>query len=159
MYLDILSLSTGNIVELTGGDLVAHNDIYFDGTLQSTKGATDYDVYAFHPLQSPLTSTSWDGDAKTTADNGIIDLSAVFGVPANVKAVLVRLAHVADTAGRICRVGPTATNSYTVTTVTPVANVQNVGTALVPCDANGDIYFYCSGDTDNVYLQIHGYCL
>jgi len=33
------------------------------------------------------TSTDWDGDAKPFDSSGIIDLSAVFGVPAGVKAV------------------------------------------------------------------------
>jgi hypothetical protein len=42
--------------------------------------------YLMNYLTTALTSTSWDGDSKTSANNGIIDLSAVFGVPAGVKA-------------------------------------------------------------------------
>ena len=43
-------------------------------------------------LTTPLTSTSWDGDARSTEAATLLDLSSVFSVPAGVKAVLVRLA-------------------------------------------------------------------
>ena len=28
---------------------------------------------------------------------------------------------------------------------------------MVPCDASGDLYFYCSGNADNVFVEIYGY--
>lgn len=133
--------------------------VLYTDDLIARRSATNYTVYGFVPLTTGLTSTNWDGDAKTTADNGTIDLSAEFGVPANVKAVLVRLAHSDSTPGRVCRVGPNAAWSYTLTTVTPAAGIQDTNTAIVPCDNNGDIYFYCNGDVNNVYMQIYGYML
>ena len=42
-------------------------------------------------LTTPLTSSSWDGDAHSTEAKTKIDLSAVFGAPANIKAVSVRV--------------------------------------------------------------------
>ena len=47
--------------------------------IRRTKIPQLYTGYLFVPLTTPLTSTSWDGDTKTTADRAIVDLSAVFG--------------------------------------------------------------------------------
>ncbi|MDD4465707.1 MAG: hypothetical protein PHY25_03390, partial [Dehalococcoidales bacterium] len=43
-------------------------------------------------LTTPLTSTSWDGDAFSTTSKTLIDLSTVFGAPAGIKAVLCNVA-------------------------------------------------------------------
>jgi len=123
----------------------------------------------FVPLTTPLTSTSWDGDAINTQATGVlIDLSSTHGVPAGVKAVLVRV---------YCRdSGSAATNnlyfalSSSVTgsaqfTIRPsgLPNdyfVDNVG--IVPCDSNGDVYYrsLTSGTgTMDVWITITGYWL
>lgn len=53
--------------------------------------STDFGRPVF--LTAPLTSTSWDGDAySSNGGKTLIDLSAVFGVPAGVKAVLLECA-------------------------------------------------------------------
>lgn len=111
----------------------------------------------FHPLTTALTSTSWDGDAKTVADNGTIDLSVVFGVPANIKGVLVRLEHTDDTVGAYCCLGPSVLNYDCAVTVTQVTNKWVTVTCPVPCDANGDVYFTCSENITLVKIQIWGY--
>lgn len=110
-------------------------------------------------LATPATHTSWDGKAKTSADNGILDLSALFGIPAGVLAVDVLLVCRSATAGRIGEVGPSSTYPGVV-----VCKCWTTGGAdfyfangRCPCDANGDIYFYASGDLAYVYLQIWGY--
>ena len=51
--------------------------------------STDFGRPVF--LTTPLTSTAWDGDSFSTTGKTLIDLSSVFGVPAGVKAVLVRM--------------------------------------------------------------------
>lgn len=131
-----------------------------------TGGGDDLPQWTF--LTSPLTSTSWDGDARSTTAKTKIDLSTVFGVPANVKAIL---AHVA-----VRDSGSSGGQYYLV--LSPV-NTALVGPAytvasrhandewtwtdqIVPCDANGDVYFQvvASGAaTLDAILQIWGYLL
>lgn len=110
-------------------------------------------------LVTPLTSTSWDGDAKAAADDGIIDLSAVFGVPANAKAVLVRMTARDETAGVVISLSPTGTPQYALVVRTVVANAYDDASGWVPCDANGDIYFYIADEVDNLFLEIWGYIM
>ena len=118
-------------------------------------------------LTTPLTSTAWEGAARSTTAKTLIDLSVVFGVPAGVKAVSV-IAVVRDSAS--------ATGEYYMC-LSPV-NTAGVGpkvacsglandkwsqeSYIVPCDSNGDIYYQivASGTgTLDAYLQIQGYWL
>ena len=113
----------------------------------------------FVALTTPLTSTSWDGDDKTTADRAIVDLSSVFGVPAGVKAVLMSIQTQADKVNEYIRFGPNSTYDYALTCRTPVAGRIAHATGVVPCDSNGDVYCYPSGTIENVYVYIWGYWL
>ena len=113
----------------------------------------------FIPLTTPLTSTSWDGDSKTTSDRAIVDLSSVFGVPAGVKAVLMTIQTQGDAASEYIRFGPNSTYNYALTCRTQVANIINVVSGIVPCDANGDVYCYPSGNVESVQVWILGYWL
>lgn len=110
-----------------------------------------------HFLQTPLTSTSWDGDAKTTANNGIIDLSAVFGVPAGVKAVMVSMKFNDESSNVQVGIGPTSTNFDMVAGDTAIANQEVHENGTSTCDANGDVYWGCSGEIDNCTIKIWGY--
>jgi len=121
----------------------------------------------FVPLTQPLTSTSWDGDSFSTTAKTVIDLSAVFGVPAGVRAVLV-YATVRDSDSQ---------NTATYLILSPNSDAgegpafmpayQNdiwgqSGSSVIPCDANGDIYYQivASGaGTFDVNMQIWGYWL
>lgn len=118
-------------------------------------------------LTAPLTSTSWDGDSFSTTGKTIIDLSAVFSVPANVKAVLVDT-YIRDSAsaGGDYRLilSPNADATGTSFTCGGVANDRWVGagSALIPCNADGDIYYQIAASgsgTFDVYIQIWGYLL
>ena len=113
----------------------------------------------FIALTTPLTSTNWDGDTKTTANRAIVDLSAVFGVPAGIKAVMMSIQTQADAANDYIRFGPNSTYNYVLTCRTQVANQIAHAIGIVPCDANGDIYCYPSGDIENVQVWIWGYWL
>ena len=110
-------------------------------------------------LTTPLTSTSWDNDQKTTSNRGVIDLSAVFSAPANIKAVLLSLQFTPTTAGDYFRVGPSATYNYALICRGQVASVITHAYGSIPCDANGDIYFYNSTTTPTVAIMIWGYWL
>ena len=113
----------------------------------------------FIALTTPLTSTAWDGDDKGTGDRATVDLSAVFGVPAGVKAVLMSVQTTGDTANEYIRFGPDSTNNFVLTCRTQVASQIAHASGLVPCDANGDVYCYTSGTVERVYVWIWGYWL
>ncbi len=113
----------------------------------------------FYPLTTPLGSTSWDGDTKTTSDRAIVDLSTVFGVPDGVKAVLMGIQTQADAVNEYIRFGPDSTYNYALTCRTPVASQIAHAMGIVPCDSNGDVYCYPSGTIENVYVYIWGYWL
>jgi len=103
------------------------------------------------------TSAAWDGDAKVAA-NGIIDLSAVFGLPAGVKAVAVNARLQDETVGNENRISKSSTNLYEgIAGLVSVTNVSMRYAGVVPCDSNGDIYFSQSGETDQVAIYITGY--
>ena len=117
-------------------------------------------------LTTPLTSTSWDGDARSTTTATKIDMSSVFsGYPTDaVKAVMVRLAcrdsAALGTTGLSIEVGPSATYYYNVSTVAIGGDVVSSQTAWCSCDANGDIYFrvVASGtETLDAWLEVWGY--
>ena len=113
----------------------------------------------FVPLTTPLTSTSWDGDTKGTGDRATVDLSAVFGVPAGVKAVLMSIQTQGDAANDYIRFGPNSTYNYALTCRTTVASQIAHASGIVPCDANGDVYCYTSGTVEGVQVWIWGYWL
>ena len=110
-------------------------------------------------LTTPLTSTNWDGDTKTTADRAIVDLSAVFGVPAGIKAVLMSIQTQANAVNDYIRFGPNSTYNYALICRTTVASQIAHASGIVPCDSNGDIYCYPSGDIEGVWVWIWGYFL
>ena len=113
----------------------------------------------FIALTTPLTSTSWDRDDKSTSDRAIVDLSAVFGVPAGVKAVLMTIQTQADAINDYIRCGPNSTYNYALTCRTTVASQIAHASGIVPCDANGDVYCYPSGTVEGVQVWIWGYWL
>lgn len=119
--------------------------------------STDFGRPVF--LSTPLTSTDWDGDTKTTSNRAVVDLSSVFGVPAGVKAVLMSIQTKADAANGYIRFGPDSDNSFTLVCRTQVAGQIMHASGIVPCDANGDVYCYTSGTVEGVQVWIWGYWL
>lgn len=120
----------------------------------------------FVPLATPLTSTAWDGDARSSSAGFVqLDLSAVFGVPAGVRAVLVRLrandSAAWGTGNLRVTLGP-GDGKFAVNLYTYGGDVVSDLTAPCPCDANGDIWYsiVASGaGTMDVHMQIYGYWL
>ena len=117
-------------------------------------------------LTTPLTSTSWDGDARSTTTATKIDMSSVFsGYPTDaVKAVMVRLAcrdsATLGTTGLSIGIGPSKTYYYNVSTIAIGGDVISSQTAWCACDAAGDIYFQvvASGTkTLDAWLEVWAY--
>jgi hypothetical protein len=112
-------------------------------------------------LTTQLTSTSWDGDVKTSANNGTIDLSAVFGVPAGIKAVLCAMT-VYSTTDQISLVLKPDSDASSAPPMNPhtIASKYAARAAWVPCDASGDVYFSSSSASNtNVWLEVWGYAV
>ena len=124
----------------------------------------------FVPLTSPLTSESWDGDSFSTTAKTLIDLSAVFSVPAGVSAVLARiLARDSGSAAAADNIyfgiSPNDT-AHSVVVATRLGGIPNdyfgERTGICPCDTNGDIYYQvvATGEgTLDAWIQIWGYWL
>ena len=122
----------------------------------------------FYPLTTPLTSADWDGDSYSTTAKTLIDLSSVFGVPANVKAVLVRISardSGSSTGYHQLILSPNDTaNSASIQAylqgVTNDVIVNEIG--IVPCNADGDVYYQISASGTNTldaWIEIWGYWL
>lgn len=145
-------------------EITVNEDVNVWGDLVAVRNGVEYPGYLFVPLQAPLTSTDWDGDPRSTTAKTVIDLSAVFGVPGGVKAVLVYVSlKDSGSAGADCYLilSPNNTAGQGLV-VSPMSVDDRDGRygLVVPCDANGDVYYQvvASGaGTMDVVLEIWGY--
>ena len=117
-------------------------------------------------LQTPYTSTSWDGDSFSTTANTKIDLSAVFGVPAGIKAVQVAMAiRDSGSSGADCFLflKPADAAGFGAAPISCSGLPNDVwtrGSGIIPCDSNGDIWYQIGASgagTLEVYIWIWGY--
>lgn len=159
------------LTELTtpaDGDFIPIVDVSEAVDGNKNKKITRKNLAGWTFLTTPLTSTAWDGDSFSTTAKTLIDLSSVFGVPAGVKAVLVRLtARDSGSSAGYCQLalspnstaGSVAVQCY----LQGVANdVYVSANGIVPCDANGDVYYQvvASGSgTLDAFIEIWGYWL
>jgi len=145
-------------------DVYVDSDFMVGGNYMKYANSTEYAGSIFIPLTTFLSSTSWDGDSFSTTAKTLIDLSAVFGVPAGVKAVLVFVAvrdSDSQTNDTLIRLSPNNSDGVGQGFNSAYVN-DRYGrySATIPCDANGDIYYQtvASGaGTLDVVLQINGY--
>lgn len=118
-------------------------------------------------LNTPLTSTTFDGDLFSTTSKTKIDLSEAYGVPPGVRAVMV--------AGAVRDSGSVNSDCYMLLDPSDTADkgavpidaprsgnnhFRRFGGLICTCDAGGDIYYQikASGSsTFKVYLEIIGY--
>lgn len=111
-------------------------------------------------LPTPALHTLWDGggdSAKTSANNGVLDLSVLFGLPAGISAIFATLGAYSATVGKAVWLGPSATYSWVTQVVTPASGFD-IRAAFCPCDGNGDVYFSMdTGATAQIILRIYGY--
>ena len=137
------------------GVIPAGGSISYVGDLRPYRNSTAYTGYVFVPLISPLTSASWDGDAKS-AGNQTIYLGSAFGVPSDARAIAVRLSVRDANVGAHAALGPTL-GAYAVLGRVQVANQYVDISGITPCNATGDVNFFSSEAIDNVVIQIYGY--
>jgi len=117
-------------------------------------------------LTSPLTSLAWDGDARSTTAKTVIDLSAVFAVPAGVRAVLVYV-YVRDSGAVgsdtwMCLSPNNVAGQGMLFSPMPVADRYGRYSGLIPCDVNGDIYYQIAASAAGCFdagIEIWGYWL
>lgn len=145
-----------------------NSDVYFpSGGLQSDLGGTTYTGYIFVPLTTPATSTSWDGDSfSDVGTSTVIDLSAAFGIPGGVKAVLMEVicqdSATWGTSGLYFACGPSSTYWYALSCRPAGGDVLASALTPVPTNSNGDIYYRINAsgsNTMNVWIRIWGYWL
>jgi hypothetical protein len=127
------------------------------------KGAPDPPGRLFVPLQSPLTSTSFDGDAFSTTAITMLGLQTLFGVPAGVWAVLLSIT-INDCKITFCPVSTVGIfNAFHVACGGLANDAYARGQGIVPCDHNNtDSVIYYSIDasgtlTMDVRIRIWGY--
>jgi hypothetical protein len=140
-----------------------------DTSTNTSKKISRETLAGWYFLTTRLTSTAWDGDSFSTTAKTLIDLSAVFGVPAGVKAVLAGVSirdsgSAASTGGCYLILSPV--NTTLVGVYTYCAGLTNDAfthhNIIVPCDANGDIYYQINASgsgTMDAYIEIWGYWL
>jgi len=164
---DMLGVKLSNVPGVPREMLDVAGNIAVDGNLKSMKNATAYDVYGWKYLTAPLTSTNFDGDSFSTTAKTLIDLSAVFGVPAGVKGVLMYVeCRDEASAGSGCWISLAPNDTAGVGIVSsPYGRPNDIterNTVTVPCDANGDIYYQIQASgasTFDVWLRVWGYAI
>ena len=118
----------------------------------------------FIPLTTELTSTSFDGDSFSNVGATVLDLSAVFGVPAGIKAALVQViardSAAWGTDGLYVAVGANATAEWPLTIRPAGGDVWLEGLGIVPCTTTGDFSYMINASGANtmaVFIRICGY--
>ena len=119
------------------------------------------------PQASRLTSTAWNGNARSTTSATLIDMSAAFGAPANIDAYVLRVTiNDSGSAGgfpyiRFDNVAPD--NTSPVVRCSGMANDSKVDSyPTISANADGDIYFDCAASgvgTLDVTVIVLGYHL
>jgi hypothetical protein len=164
-------MANKKITDLTELTEAASNDYLeiVDTSANASKKITRDNLSGWHFLTTPLTSTSWDGDSYSTTAKTLIDLSEVFGVPARAKGILVRLvARDSGSSTKICQfsLSPNAIDKSGVAIQAYLHGVPNdvyvSVNGVVPCDANGDVYYQIAASgtgTLDAIIEIWGYWL
>lgn len=142
-------------------------DFHITGDFSKDLGGVEYNAYAFVPLTSRLTSTSWDGDAYSTTAKTLINLNSVFGVPAGVRAVLASVflrdsGSAANACWLILSPNDTANEGVYWACSGLTNDAYARGSYVVPCNADGNVYYQINASgkgTMDVWIQIWGYYL
>lgn len=118
---------------------------------------------AFWPLQTPLTSTDWDGgDMYGTVAKTPVDVPTVFGTPPGVRALLCLVAIMDNGApgDYYLILSPNATAGSGMVINCTGNQAWNRETIIVPTDDAGNIYYQIvssGAGSMAVIWEIHGY--
>ena len=162
-------MANKKITDLTELTVAASNDYLeiVDTSANTSNKISRENLTGWHFLTTPLTSTSWDGDSYSTTAKTLIDLSEVFGVPAGVKGILVRLvARDSGSSAGYCQLGLSPNSADSVAVQAYLHGVPNdvyvSVNGIVPCDGNGDVYYLIAASgtgTLDAFIEIWGYWL
>lgn len=153
--------SNVNISGTLAADTIASGAAVSNTVLTANGAGASLWAYTTNYYTGIYTSTAWNADAKSGA-SGYIDLQTVFGLPAGIKAVTLG-GYIGDETPSVIAifsaVDPAVTGEYYAgsASATPATYIAAGINGISPCDANGDIYFYQTGELDVVYLVITGY--
>jgi hypothetical protein len=147
--------------------LDAAGSLGYTDDLHPYRNATYYTAYPYVPLATPLTSTSFDGDAFSSCGYTKIDTSVVFGAPAGIKVAWVRLiardSAASPQTGLYVSLSTKGTDATVQAGVYPHGDDQfATGVFPVACDANGDFYYKVSASgsgTTDIWMTIVGYSI
>jgi hypothetical protein len=139
----------------------------YEGDLQPQRSGVSYAGCVPVWLTVPLTSAAWDDDAHSTTAKTLIDLSAVFGVPAGVRAIDVKVgiydtASLVSTCYIILAPNDTAEQGKILSVQGLPSSVWRYASMIVPCNADGDIYYQIAAsgaNTLHAQLEIWSYWL
>lgn len=156
---------TADSINVIGNADISGN-LVVDGTIKDGDD-NEYGRPVF--LTTPLTSTSWDGDARSTTSKTLIDLSSVFGVPAGVKAILAQImardSGSSSSATAFFGLSPNNVDG-SLSLMNTTRYIQNdlivYNTAIVPCTSTGDVYYQVDATgtgTMDCWIRIWGYWL
>ncbi len=155
-----------SVDKMTVGNNTRASELWITGNLTRwLSSGLSYVGYIFVPLLSPLTSTSWDGDLFASGNNTLIDMSAVFGAPAGVKAYLFSIT-VRDTSATdtndcyIAFCNSAGGSPYISVRAAAEPSKYLSGTIIVPCNSDGDVYYKVnagSGSSFMVFMNVSGY--
>ncbi len=119
-------------------------------------------------LSAPLMSASWAASAKSTTARALLDLSAVFGAPPGIAAVLLRTVlndsgSAGATDGAYLLFSPVDATGGIAVACNGVTNDAKVyHEIIVPCNADGDVYITIAATgagTLDCDVRIWGYWL
>lgn len=156
---------TGDSLNIGTTSSAAAGAIRFNNKIEVYKNSTYYETYQWVFLETPLTSTTWDGDAKSDVGSSTsLDMQTVFGVPENVKAVYLQIvtqdSAAAGTDGLYFACGPSSTYWYALASRPTGGDVDVEASGIVKVDSSGRVWYRINASgasTLDVWIWCWGY--
>ncbi|MHB9032335.1 MAG: hypothetical protein ACYC6L_04720 [Anaerolineae bacterium] len=115
----------------------------------------------YHELTTPSVHTSWDGDGKTSTDNGNLDINTLWGIPSTARVIHVQMTLGSNTAGKYANLGYSSESGKTSFVGQIIQSTSYTIVAIGNVTVNGgNVYFSCNGAdgaTVTVYIRVLGY--
>jgi hypothetical protein len=149
--------------------LISFGNITYEGTILFRGAGGDEHLGGIVvPCNPSLTSTSWDGDAKSTTAFTLLDMQTVFGLPPGIKGVfaVVSCRDSGSAAALDLNVTLAASATSKAGLMVRPAGVTNdalvSGSGFCPCNADGDLYYSLTASgagTLDVWIEVTGYII